>query len=183
MKFSCHTIAKGVSAFFSVGDVMAEVYAVRSMLFSDNTLFQRTMNLTIVLLLLVTVFAVMHGTIHIMGFFGGNLWVMLDGGTWTPATGMIPAIRDGMERFAKSQAAVGGLEFPARRNYTFRYRGESDSSGRRYVFISASCESDDPLRKSGKWPVMVNEAAACGFTIRYDPHTGDFSEFTFNGGC
>jgi hypothetical protein len=139
------------------------------------------MNLTILLLLLAVVFAVMHGTIHIMSVMGGNLWVMLDGGAWTPPTGMIPAIRDGMERYAKSQMAACELKYSAWRNYTFHYRGESDSCGRKYVFISASCEDEAARSKLCTKPVVVNDDASCGFTVRYDPQTGDFSELAFKG--
>ncbi len=109
-------------------------------------------------------------------------------GTWAPTAAQIAALESGLAQMLADHLAVRSDVRLSAADY-YRQYGGLVVGGRRIIYVNGFFRSliDDEVRAHRmpsdwhKVPALICDGGTLGFGVEYDPATGAFANFAFNG--
>jgi hypothetical protein len=110
---------------------------------------------------------------------GSPAWFLVRGGDWEPDPTITVQLQSGLQPAVATLAGNTFKRFRPWQEYKFQYQGQQSNSSR-YVFISATCHSDESWDLTERF-VLVLDGGPCYFEIKYDPTLQRFYDLLVHG--
>jgi hypothetical protein len=105
-------------------------------------------------------------------------WILVSGGTWTPAETTMKQASTGLRAYAETAAKQEGLELRPWSEYSFQYQGRV-SKGQRYIYILGLCATVGEADLHSRF-YEVLDGGACFFSLTFDPTRRRYQNFRIN---